>query len=89
MGVRMTDPRGTRAWRKLRAQVVAEEPTCQVRGPRCTGLSTTADHIIEVDLRPDLALERGNLRGACGPCNYGAGAAYGNRKHARPRFIVL
>lgn len=86
----MADPRGTRAWRKLRAQVIAEEPWCQLRLPGiCTGVSTTADHIIEVDRCPDLAMERSNLRGACAPCNYASGAAYGNRKRARPRFIAL
>ena len=85
----MSDPRGTRAWRQLRAQVRAEEPYCQIGRPGCTWLSTTADHIIAVDLRPDLALDRSNCRGACAPCNYGAGAAYGNRKRGRPRFIVL
>ena len=66
----MADPRKTRAWRKLRDQVVAEEPRCrlQLRGI-CTGTSTTADHIVTVSARPDLALERANLRGSCAECN--------------------
>ena len=64
------DPRGTRAWRKLRDQVVTEEPSCWLRiAGRCTHWSTTADHVIPFVQRPDLALERTNLRGACGPCN--------------------
>lgn len=64
------DPRGTRAWRKLRDQVVREEPVCRLQiAGRCTHWATTADHIIPVKQRPDLALDRGNLRGACGPCN--------------------
>lgn len=69
-GREQIDPRHTRAWRKLRDQVVAEEPVCklQFRGI-CTGASTTADHIRTVTDRPDLALVRSNLRGACRPCN--------------------
>lgn len=69
-GIERLDPRHTRAWRKLRDLVVEEEPTCRLRFPRiCTLISTTADHIIPVTERPDLVLERTNLRGACGPCN--------------------
>ena len=65
----MGDPRKTRAWRKLRDRVVAEEPVCQLGLPGCTGASTTADHIVTVRDRPDLALVRSNLRGACQHCN--------------------
>lgn len=60
----------TRAWRKLRDQVVAEEPLCRLRLSVCTGLSQTADHIITVHDRPDLAMERANLRGSCHKCNH-------------------
>lgn len=66
----MADPRRTRAWRKLRDQVVAEEPLCWLGLPGCTVASTTADHILTYKERPDLALERANLRGACAPCNH-------------------
>lgn len=65
-----TDPRGSRAWRKLRAQVIAEEPLCWLQLPGCTRLSTTADHILTFKERPDLAMVRANLRGACAHCNY-------------------
>lgn len=65
----MADPRRTRAWRKLRDQVVREEPICRLQLPCCTVVSTTADHIITVRDRPDLAMVRANLRGACQPCN--------------------
>lgn len=82
----MADPRSTAAWRRLRAQVIREEPTCQIRLPVCTWISTTADHIISVDDRPDLALVRDNCRGACGPCNYSRGASEGNRKRA-PQLV--
>lgn len=59
----------TRAWRKLRDQVVAEEPLCWLRLPGCTTLSQTADHVLTVKARPDLAMVRANLRGACQSCN--------------------
>lgn len=64
------DVRRTRAWRKLRDQVVEQEPDCRLRyAGICTGASTTADHIVPIAERPDLALERANLRGSCEPCN--------------------
>lgn len=69
-GVERIDPRHTRAWRRLRDQVVAEEPTCRLKfAGICTLVSTTADHIKPVTTHPELALSRSNLRGACGPCN--------------------
>lgn len=69
-GVEQIDPRHTRAWRKLRDQVVDDEPTCRLRFPGiCTITSTTADHIKPVSTHPELALVRSNCRGACGPCN--------------------
>jgi 5-methylcytosine-specific restriction endonuclease McrA len=69
MAKRPTDARNTWAWRRLRDQVVKEEPYCWLRLPCCTGLSTTADHVLTVKERPDLILERTNLRGACRACN--------------------
>ena len=68
-GIKPRDPRGTRAWRSLAAQVKAEEPLCWLRLPGCTTLSTTADHVIPFIERPDLAMERSNLHGACKHCN--------------------
>lgn len=73
-GVERIDPRQTRAWRKLKAQVVSEEPTCRLRIPTiCTLVSTTGDHIVPVMERPDLALDRTNVRGSCSPCNRARG----------------
>lgn len=73
-GRRVLDPRQTRAWRTLRDLVVREEPVCQLAFAEiCTTLSTTADHIEPVAVRPELALVRANLRGACGPCNEARG----------------
>lgn len=72
-GRRVIDPRSTRAWRRLVAQVVREEPTCWLQLDGCTGASTTGDHVIPVTDRPDLALVRANVHGACSSCNYRRG----------------
>lgn len=50
--------RGTRADRNLRDQVVREEPVCWLQYTGCTGRSTTADHVIPFEERPDLAMIR-------------------------------
>lgn len=65
-----TDPTKSRAWRKLRDQVVHDEPICWLQFPGiCTRVSTTADHMQPKAVRPDLVMVRSNLRGACLPCN--------------------
>lgn len=59
-----------RRWRRLRDQVVREEPVCRLRLPGiCTLASTTGDHIIAVSHRPDLKFVRRNVRGSCRACN--------------------
>lgn len=60
-------------WKKLRAQVIAEEPLCRLRLNKCTIRSDTADHIIPVKDRPDLKFVRANLRGSCQSCNMARG----------------
>lgn len=61
--------RSTAAWQRLAKQAIAEEPACWLRLPGCTGRSNTGDHVIPVCVRPDLALVRSNVRGACKSCN--------------------
>lgn len=63
----------TRAWRRLAQQTIRRQPLCQLRLPGCTQYSTTADHIIPVAQRPDLALNPANTQGACKHCNYSRG----------------
>lgn len=70
--------RSGRPWRELRLRVLAEEPYCQIRGPRCTGVSTQVDHVVALSIAPELAHERSNLRGACAPCNARGGARMTN-----------
>lgn len=67
---RSTGQLNHRRWRRLRDQVVREEPICRLQIPGvCTVRSTTGDHIIPVRFRPDLKFERKNVRGSCEPCN--------------------
>lgn len=83
------DPRRTRFWRKLRDRVVAEEPHCTLQLAGCTGDSQTADHILTVKDRPDLALARTNLRGACTSCNRNRGGMRDEDITKQPRPSVL
>lgn len=72
-GRRIPDPRSTQAWRRLAKQVADEEPVCWLGFEGCTIRSTTGDHVIPVTVRPDLALVRSNVHGACSACNYKRG----------------
>lgn len=56
------------AWKKLRAQVLEEVGACQTD---CGRAAREVDHIIPRRVRPDLALERANLRAMCRPCHNG------------------
>lgn len=86
----MGDPRKTQAWQRLRDQVVSEEPTCRLRTPSvCTHWSETADHIESVHDRPDLALERANLRGSCHPCNQRRGRRPAELEQPRPAALAF
>lgn len=80
--------RSGRPWRRLQAQILTRDPWCTIRGPKCTGRSTTVDHIIPLSIAPHLAHDPSNLRGACGPCNYRGGALLTNSKRRRvPVFV--
>lgn len=67
-------------WKRLRARVLREEPTCRLRLPGCTGRSTTAAHIQSVAERPNLFLVRSNVRGSCASCNHREASAKGGRR---------
>jgi 5-methylcytosine-specific restriction endonuclease McrA len=66
--------RRTYAWKQLAKQVIREEPLCWLALPGCTLVSQTGDHIIPIAMRPELALVRSNVRGACKRCNYRRGS---------------
>jgi 5-methylcytosine-specific restriction endonuclease McrA len=70
-----------RPWRRLCAQVYAEESHCWIchhpvdmRLPYPHPDSRSVDHVLPVSQRPDLALERGNVRLCHMRCNLSKGA---------------
>jgi 5-methylcytosine-specific restriction endonuclease McrA len=73
--------RSGRPWRRLREQVLREEPWCTLCGRRP---STQVDHILPLSQYPELAHERTNLRGSCARCNARRGAAMTNGR-AQPK----
>lgn len=76
----MSGPLSTARWRRLRAAILNRDGhLCQMHGPHCTTTATTVDHIVERAAGGDMWDET-NLRAACAPCNYGSGAAMGNRQ---------
>ena len=86
------DPRyGTPAWKRLRALILArDDGRCQIRGPRCRGYATDADHI-EAVIDGGQFWDLTNLRAACRTCNGGRGAEHTNRRRQtdaeyEPRF---
>lgn len=73
-----------RPWRRIRQEVLTRDPWCMIAGPGCTGRSTTADHIVPLCDRPDLAHDMSNLRGACFHCNSAGGARITNSRRNKP-----
>lgn len=59
-----------RQWRNLRADFLAENPTCECGAP-----ATLVDHIIKVRDAPHLRLAWSNLQGMCRVCHAGKTAA--------------
>jgi 5-methylcytosine-specific restriction endonuclease McrA len=53
----------SRPWRRFRAQVLTEQPVCAE--PSCRAPALDVAHVIPRRERPDLALERTNVRGLC------------------------
>jgi 5-methylcytosine-specific restriction endonuclease McrA len=76
MGGRPGDPRNTQRWKRLRAEVYRTESDCYICGRAVDFAAKSwepwapnADHIIAIELRPDLAFERSNVRLAHRACN--------------------
>lgn len=69
-----------RPWQRIRQQVLKRDPYCKIRGPKCTGISTTVDHIVPLSIAPHRAHDLTNLRGACTACNCSGGARLTNAK---------
>ena len=51
-------------WAKTRTRILRRDPTCRIRGPRCTLISTDVDHI-----QPGGGDSDANLQGTCRPCH--------------------
>lgn len=72
-----------RAWRRLSAAVIArDQHTCQIRGPHCTRIATTTDHIV-ARVEGGAVWDPANLRAACRQCNGEGGGRAGQRHSAR------
>ncbi len=85
MSTAATHGRSGRPWRRIRQQVLARDPYCRIGGPRCTGISSTVDHVRPLSTHPELAHDLDNLRGACPGCNSRGGAVLTNARRTRPR----
>lgn len=71
---------GHQAWR--RAVLDRDAHTCQIRGPRCTGRATEADHVIPVaEGGPEF--DPANGQAACPDCHKAKTAAEAARGRAR------
>jgi 5-methylcytosine-specific restriction endonuclease McrA len=69
----MSDPYASPLYRKARPIVLAAAAwRCQIRGPRCTQVASTVDHVIPIAYGGTNDL--GNLRAACVACNCRGGA---------------
>jgi len=68
-------------WRRVRAQVLREEPTCRM----CGAPSTEADHIIPLQAGGD-PYDRANLQGLCKTHNASKGARIGVQQYQPRRW---
>ncbi len=57
---------GSAAWTALRRRVLAGASCCAHCG--ATGVKLTADHVLTIRARPDLALSEHNVRPSCRSC---------------------
>ena len=57
------------SYRRRRKEILAGSPTCW----RCGAAATTVDHVPPLSTVEDPAHWEGELRPACGPCNFGHG----------------
>ena len=61
-----------RAWQRVRLLHLSAEPLCRFCSARSLLVeATVVDHIRTIRERPDLRLDRANLRSLCKPCHDG------------------
>jgi hypothetical protein len=70
-------------YRANRAAILAGHPACAVRGPGCTGVATTVDHIVARINGGDNSLA--NLRPCCPACNTRLGGRVGRARQVVAR----
>lgn len=66
-GYTRTSTKEHKAW--ARAILSRDGYTCRIRGPRCIGRATIADHIKNVAEHPELEHDIANGQAACAPCH--------------------
>lgn len=65
----MSGPYSSAQWQRLRLKILERDGyKCQVRGPKCKGVATAADHIIPTS-DGGAMFDPANLRAACQWCN--------------------
>jgi 5-methylcytosine-specific restriction endonuclease McrA len=63
-------PYSSSAWQRTRRAILARDGgICMIKGPRCTGIATTVDHIIPSSQGGPF-WDPANLRASCERCNY-------------------
>jgi 5-methylcytosine-specific restriction endonuclease McrA len=80
----------TQAWRRLRKQVLIRDGfVCQVNGPNCEHVATTAHHKLPASQHPELFFSPENVQAACARCNDHGGAVKGENRANRQTISVL
>jgi 5-methylcytosine-specific restriction endonuclease McrA len=80
----------TQAWRRLRARVIARAGgRCEVKGPRCIGIASSAHHILPSSQYPEAFWDLSNLQAACAPCNHHGAVTKSENRANRQTIAVL
>jgi 5-methylcytosine-specific restriction enzyme A len=56
-------------WRRLRLQVIADQPFCEFKDPGCTLVADEVHHVVKRLDNLALFFERSNLKSACRSCH--------------------
>lgn len=75
-----TRPSSSTERARILTELLAGNPSCAIRGPGCTGIATTGDHIVPASEGGRYELT--NLRPACSTCNSSEGGKLAHRPSA-------
>jgi HNH endonuclease len=79
----------TAAWRRTRRRVILRAGgRCEVRGPRCTGIATTAHHLVPTS-QGGAFFDLLNLQAACAPCNHHGAVTKSENRNYRQAIAYL